>query len=119
MFRDAFFAQSASPTIEKVATTAGEAYVRSMSVGEKDTFDKAIVKDPSVSFRARLIVMCVCDCHGAPAFQTGDVHRIADFPLALVEPLVDAAIRVNKLSPKDLEALEKNCNGQSDSSSTV
>lgn len=106
MFRDQLFNQPAIRTIEPVETPAGRTYVRSLMAGEKDEFDKLAVKDGK--FRARLVVACCCDEHGQAEFQPGDVHRVNDMPLHLIEPIVDAAIRLNRIGPGDAEAIRKN-----------
>lgn len=118
MFKEQLFAISTTPAIEPVETPIGRAYVRTISAGEKDRLEQEVNKDPSVSFRARLIVLSACKEDGSPEFAPGDVHRIADYPVYLVEPLIEAAIRVNKMSKEDVEGLEKNSNGRARSSST-
>jgi len=105
-FRDSLFAAPADRTIEKVDTPAGPTFVRSLMVGEKDAFDTSAAKDGM--FRARLIVACCCDEHGRPEFQSSDVHRVNDLPVSFVEPIVDAAIRVNRIGPGDAESIRKN-----------
>lgn len=119
MFRDQLFAISIAPKIEPVDTPAGRAFIRSFSAGEKDKLEADVRKDPSVSFRARLIVLGCCNEDGSQAFLPGDVHRIADYPISILEPLVEAIVRLNKLSPEDVEGLEKNSTSQTSSSNTA
>lgn len=111
--RESFFAIPSTGAVEPVETPAGTAYVRTITVGEKDRLE---LEDKGVSFRARLLVLCVCDEGGAPVFRAGDAHRIADYPLHIVEPLVEAALRVNKFSKEDVDGLEKKSTSQTGSS---
>lgn len=105
-FRDELFAQPAERTIESVETPAGKTFVRSLMAGEKDKFDRAAHQRGR--FRARLIVACCCDEGGNPIFNEADIPRLDDMPVPLIEPIVDAAIRVNRMSPEDAEAIRKN-----------
>ena len=106
MFRDQLFARPADRTIEPVETPAGTTYVRTLMVGEKDQFDVGAAKDQM--FRARLVVACCCDQYGHPEFAPGDVFRVNDLPVHFVEPIVDAAIRLNRIGPGDAESIRKN-----------
>lgn len=105
-FRDDLFSHPSERTIEAVETPAGTTYVRTLMVGEKDRFDVSSAKDGQ--FRARLVMACCCDEQGRPVFQDGDVHRLNDMPVHLLEPIVDAAIRLNKIGPQDAEAIRGN-----------
>jgi hypothetical protein len=106
MFRDDLFAQPAGRTIEPVETPAGRTFIRSLMAGEKDRFDIAAAK--SGEFRARLVQASCCTEAGQLEFTEADLHRINDLPLHLIEPIVDAAIRLNKIGPGDAEVLRKN-----------
>jgi hypothetical protein len=108
MFRDAFFQQSFGLDYEEVELSAGKVRVCALRAGEKDAFDIAHAKAKGNHFRARLIVATCRDESGAPVFDESDLPRLSAAPLLLVEPLVEAAIRVNRMSDKDAEALEKN-----------
>ena len=57
---------------------------------------------------ARLVQATVCDEAGQLVFTEADIPRLNDLPLYLIEPLVDAAIRINKIGPGDSEAIRKN-----------
>lgn len=106
MFKEALFAASADRIIEPVETPAGKTYIRSLMAGEKDKFDVGASKDGM--FRAHIVVASCCNEHGVPEFNGGDLLRINDLPLHLVEPIVDAAIKLNRIGPGDAEAIRKN-----------
>ncbi len=106
MFRETLFAVDCSRAIVPVETEHGRTYVRSLTVAEKDAFDTAVQADKQ--YRARILIACCCDERGEPEFDELDVGRLNLLPVRLVEPLVDAAIAVNRLRPEDAEAFRKN-----------
>lgn len=113
--RESFFATSAvALQVEPVDSPIGRGYVRCMTVGEKDRFDFA--KDSQNNFRARLLIATVCDEQGSLLFFAKDAPALGQLPVSTAEPFIDAAIRVNKMSKEDQDALRKNSDGQDDSS---
>lgn len=89
----------------------GPVKVKVLTQGEKDKWDMAIEKD-RVGFRARLLQATVIDDRGILVFSEEDVPKIMQMPLYILEPAVEAAMRINRLSSKDREELEKNSTGQ-------
>jgi hypothetical protein len=102
----------------------GSCYVRAMSAGERDEFEVAHSKSRSKDFRARLVACTVCDESGDLVFQPADIPALSALSAATLQPLVTAAVEVNRLSEadvKDLEDAAKNSssdrNGNSSSAS--
>lgn len=119
MFKESLFAFQASRQIEEVETLAGLAYVRSLTIAEKDEFDRA-TDGGKKDVRAQLLIACVCDHDGNPEFSEFDLSRLNGLPAHVAEPLIDAAMKVNKFSVEDREALRKNSsNGRNGSSSSA
>ena len=109
MLRDQFFAQAESRrTVESVETPAGKVFVHSLTAGEKDRFDIAHAKAKGEHFRARLLVATARDEEGDPVFGEGDVEMLSECPVSLLEPIVEVALRVNRMTDKDAESVEKN-----------
>lgn len=108
MFREQFFALPLAAAFEEVETPAGVARVYALTAGEKDAFDVAHARAEGKDFRARLVVATVRDQEGHPAFTAADIPAISAAPFTLVEPLVKAAVRVNRMSDDEAEALRKN-----------
>jgi hypothetical protein len=106
--RESFFAIPPEITTEPVVIRGEKYFVRALTVGEKDKWELENGKEGATSMRARLVVATVCDESGAPVFKAGDVHRLADYPVSVVEPLVDAALKLNRITKEDVEELEKN-----------
>ncbi len=103
-----FAAFSAGPEYEEVPTPWGVLRVRAMTAGEKDRWDVHHVETKGRDFRARLVVACACDGDGRPAFSESDIPALSGLPVGALEPVVDAAIRINRMRGEDVEALRKN-----------
>jgi hypothetical protein len=96
------------PAWEVVQTEAGPIYVHAMTAGEKDRFDLDHARSNGQHFRARLVMSTARDGSGAMVFVPEDLPALSAAPLALVEPLCTAAIRVNRMSDDAKDAVEKN-----------
>lgn len=59
-------------------------------------------------FRAMLVVACTCNECGDRMFAASDMDAVGKMPAGLIEPIVDAAIRVNGLSDKEVDVIEGN-----------
>ena len=91
----------------------GSAKVKVLTQAEKDKFDLALeTKSDRVGFRARLIVASVIDERGALVFDEDAIPKLMGLPAYVLEPIVDVALRINRLSKQDQDALAKNSNGQ-------
>jgi cytochrome c553 len=85
----------------------GSCFVRAMSAGERDEFEVAHAKGKSRDFRARLVACTVCDEDGELVFSTADIPALSALPAATLQPLVAAAVEVNRLSEADVKDLEE------------
>lgn len=103
--------------VEKVPVpeVGQDAYVRSMSADERDEWEigQYLVNGKDVStnrrqLRARLVVRCVCDEHGARTFSNEDLPLVGGMDSKIVDRLYEAAVKVNRLSDADVDDLEKN-----------
>jgi hypothetical protein len=118
MFKEALFSQSRICRFEPVETEAGTTYVKELTVAEKDAFDQA-TSGGKENVRAQLLIACVCDQAGEPEFTEFDVGAINRLPAYIAEPIIDAAMRINRFSAEDREALQKNSSsGRNGSSSS-
>lgn len=103
---------------EVVLPNFGTVRIKAMTVREKDVFDKN-VREKKYGPRPGLIVACTIDERGIRVFEFEDIPKIDELPSYIVEPLVDAALRVNKYTDQEREELAKNSNGQSGVLSSV
>jgi len=118
MFKEALFSISTQRAIEPVDTPAVRTYVRTITVAEKDEMDATAVEG-RVS-RANMLITFCCKEDGSPEFDEFDGRRIEGLPLSCVEPIIDAAIRLNRLGAADVEATRKNSvNGRTASSDSA
>lgn len=93
----------------------GKVYIRVMSSNERDAYEAETVQvnGKNVTLnrqgaRARLLVKVVCDESGHRLFEDRDAKMLGEQPADLIEPVVEFASRVNKLSKEDIDDLAKN-----------
>ncbi len=84
-----------------------------MSMGEKDTWEREVITpDPKTglprngNFRGVLMCLCLCDEAGKRLFDLPDSGWLS--ALEGMDPVVEAALKLNRLRSKDLEEAEKN-----------
>lgn len=99
--------------IEKVAVPewGGDVCVRMMRGFERDAFETALMADDkknTQNIRARLAVLTVCDETGQRLFTDADATALGEKSAAALQRIFDAASRLNVISQKDVEELEKN-----------
>jgi hypothetical protein len=89
-------------------------YVCVMTGTERDTFESSIEdlkkdeQNPLINFRARLAIATCEDETGAKIFKSTDVDSLGLKSGAALTRVFNVAIRINHLSDKDIEELEKN-----------
>lgn len=104
--REAFFAARPPKVLPvDVPELGGAAFVRGMTAGERDQFEAGHLKSKERDFRARLAAATVCDKDGNLLFTPADIPQLSALPAAVLEPLVQSAAVVSKLTPSDIEDL--------------
>lgn len=108
-------AAAGKPRVEKVHVPEWnmDIHVRELLAGERDRFEgqQALNRGSAKlyqNFRARFLVLTVCDESGARAFHDNQIDTVAALPVAGVDRLFDAACKLNRIGPSDVEDLEKN-----------
>lgn len=89
----------------------GSVYVRVMSVGERDAYEKLWIgkKDSGVdNFRTEYLARVLCTDKGELLFSRGQIDALAKKSGAVCGRLFDAALAHNNMSNKDVEELAKN-----------
>lgn len=107
MFRDTLFSTPFARVIEPVETEAGTTYVRQLTLGEKEAYALATEGGKSLP-TVNLLIACVCREDGTPEFTAADTLVLAALPAGLMDPVIMAAIKINKFTQQDQEALRKN-----------
>jgi hypothetical protein len=85
----------------------GSCFVRAMSAGERDEFEVAHARGKNRDFRARLVACSVCDEGGDLVFEPADIPALSALPAATLQPLVTAAVEINRLTEADVQDLEE------------
>lgn len=107
--RDDFFKIIPDSKTEEVEVKGVGAFrVRMLSAGERDAFEAEAMKAPAPQGRARLLVATVVDADDKPLFRVEDIPAVAAKAAKYLEPLVNAAMRLNAITGRDFEELEKN-----------
>lgn len=98
---------------EKVSVPewGGHVWIRVMSGAERDGFEQGIVQGNRTNLtniRAKLAALTVCDENGLRLFTDVDVIALGKKSAAALDRIFAAAQRLNGISGKDVEELEKN-----------
>jgi hypothetical protein len=85
-------------------------YVRMISAGERARWEAGLEArkgDPAAPPATVVFaVLALCDEAGRPAFTEADIPALAGKSAAAIDRVVEAAIRLNKVSTADIETLE-------------
>lgn len=110
--------------IEKAMTPEwggdGHVYLRTMAAGVRCDWEVSLndgEKRNMERFRARLLVLCLCDKDGKLLFTPADAVPLAERSALIVNRLFDLARAMNGLGDKDIEELKKNLEGGQDAAS--
>lgn len=90
----------------------GRVYVRILTGLERDKLEKAIWdsrnKPIKVSLRARLVSLAACNDEGKRLFTDEDAVGLGQKSSAALDRVFAAAQKINRMTPDDIQALEKN-----------
>ena len=108
LIRDQILAMKPEIGSLRVPEVEGPIYVKEMTAGERDAFEVAHAKSGEKDFRARLAAATICDEDGRLLFGPGDIAALSAIPASVLEPIVQMAVAINRLSKETIEDLEKN-----------
>lgn len=89
-------------------------WVRTLTGSERDQFETRLALDRQKAgavpgdFRARLLVLALCDEHGKRLFEDGDVKALGRKSAKVLDRLADVAMRLSRIGQKQQEEAEKN-----------
>jgi hypothetical protein len=89
----------------------GEVYIRVMTVGELDAYQREWVgkRETGVeNFRTKFLAKCLCDQAGQRLFTDEQIDKLAEKSAKVVSRLFDKAAAHNAITEKDVEELAKN-----------
>ena len=97
-------------SIEKVEVPEwdGFVFVRVMTAGERDQFEKKFSKDRYGDIRAYVAAATMCDDQGVLLFEKSDIEVLTKKSSAAIDRIFEAALRLNKLRQTDIDDLVKN-----------
>ena len=73
-------------------------------------------KKKQLQGRQLLLIACCVDENGEHLFTASDADQLGNLPASVVEPLVDAALRVSGMTAADVEDTAKNSDETDDGS---
>lgn len=87
-----------------------------MTVADRTRFDESLLQfqdgetdsGAAAGVREALVIACTRGEDGLPLFSSDDARSISEYGTGLIEPIVNVAQRLNKISSNDLEELAKN-----------
>lgn len=94
----------------KVREWGGSVYIRVMSVGERDEYERMWIgkKDTGVeNFRTQYLARVLCDEKGALLFTRDQVASLANKSGAVMGKLFDVAMKHNSMTEEDVQELGK------------
>ena len=77
-------------------------FIRRITTGERDDFEREQSVDPYKNARARILVIGICDPEGKPIFTRDDFGQINRLPAEFTEQIFEAILNVNKMRQGDV-----------------
>lgn len=88
----------------------GDVYIRVMSVGERDTYERMWIgkRDSGIdNFRTQYLARVLCDDKGKLLFSRDQIDALAAKSGAVMGTLFDVAMKHNKMTEEDVVELGK------------
>jgi hypothetical protein len=103
----------------------GSVRLKGLTGAERDAFEAASVKQVGNTaqlnkrnFRARLVALCAINENGEPLFEPSDVIHLGQKSAKALDRLFDSALRLNGMSPNDVDKLTENLEDDQSGNST-
>lgn len=111
--RDAILAKREIPKQQiAVPEWEGDVFIRALTAGERDGLEAYVTEcrreEEVPKVRAKVAVMSLVDADGKQLFGDADIEALSSMYSKPLDRIYDVATRLNKLTPEDVEALEKN-----------
>lgn len=87
-------------------------HLRELTAGERDLYEGASIEAKGMAkwrdVRAKLLSLSLCDEQGVRLFGDGDIQQLSTLPAGIADRLWEKALKLNRMTKDDVEALEKN-----------
>jgi len=98
----------------------GDVFCKTLSGTERDAFEEAYSEQKMKSFRARFLVLTLCDDKGQRLFEDGDVTEIGKKSSVVINRLFEIGWQHNAFTNEAVESLgEGSPDGQSGGSTSA
>ncbi len=91
----------------EVPEWGGDVYVRTLSGTDRDAFEDAYSREKMKNFRARFLVLTLCDDKGARLFADEEIEALGAKSNVVINRLFDKAWSFNAFTPAEVEELGK------------
>lgn len=88
----------------------GKVFVRKWSAGDLDHYEKSILTNPrhDMTKRGLIAALSLSDAEGNKLFVLDDVEALSEKSAAVLNKVLDEAVRINALDDASQDELEKN-----------
>lgn len=98
----------------------GDVFIKSLSGTERDAFEDAYSSDKMKNFRARFLVLALCDEAGDRLFSDAEIDELGKKSAAVISRLFEKAWAFNAFRAEDVDSLGKDsATGQSGDSTSA
>jgi len=93
--------------VEKVSVPewGGDVYLKTLSGTERDAFEEGYAEQKMKNFRARFLVLTLCDESGERMFSDDEAADLGGKSAVVLNRLFDAAWALNAFRTEDVDAL--------------
>lgn len=110
--RDEFLSLAGAEDVRSVFVPAfdRDVYFRLIDADEMDRHQIRMQRrqGDDINMRASLLATCICDENGKRLFKDADAERLRKMKLVHIEPLIDAIMEANGMTPAAIADAEKN-----------
>lgn len=85
----------------------GEVFVKTLTGTERDQFEESYSQNKMKAFRAKFLVLTLCDKSGERLFADGDVDALSQKSSLVINRLFESAWDFNALSQNAVDSLGK------------
>lgn len=85
----------------------GEVFVKTLTGTERDQFEESYSQNKMKAFRAKFLVLTLCDKSGERLFADGDVEALGNKSSLVINRLFESAWDFNALSQNAVDSLGK------------